>query len=85
VLKLPTGERVERTFESQDALARVRRWAQSCPLLPEAEGRQLQIPASFELATAFPRRKFVASELNCTLRELGLAPSAALLLIEEET
>lgn len=85
VLKLPTGERVERTFESQDPLARVRRWAQSCPLLPEAEGRQLHIPASFELATAFPRRKFVASELNCTLRELGLAPSAALLLIEEES
>ncbi|CAE7404675.1 unnamed protein product [Symbiodinium sp. CCMP2456] len=27
VLKLPTGERVERTFESQDPLARVRRWA----------------------------------------------------------
>lgn len=50
VLKLPTGERVERTFESQDPLARVRRWAQSCPLLPEAEGRQLHIPASFELA-----------------------------------
>eukprot|EP00931_Biecheleriopsis_adriatica_P028854 TRINITY_DN17200_c0_g1_i1.p1 TRINITY_DN17200_c0_g1~~TRINITY_DN17200_c0_g1_i1.p1 ORF type:complete len:445 (+),score=120.61 TRINITY_DN17200_c0_g1_i1:81-1415(+) len=84
VLKLPTGERVERTFEAQDRLSRVRRWAQSCPLLPEAEGRQLHIPASFELATAFPRRKFTAAEMESTLRELGLAPSAALLLVEDD-
>eukprot|EP00930_Biecheleria_cincta_P087225 TRINITY_DN76477_c0_g1_i1.p1 TRINITY_DN76477_c0_g1~~TRINITY_DN76477_c0_g1_i1.p1 ORF type:complete len:464 (-),score=112.69 TRINITY_DN76477_c0_g1_i1:120-1511(-) len=84
VLKLPTGEQVKRTFAAQDALSRVYQWAISCPCLPEAEGRQLQIPESFELATAFPRRCFTASDYNSTLRELGLVPSAALLLVESD-
>lgn len=81
VLKLPTGEQVKRTFAAQDVLSRVYQWATSCPFLPEAEGRQLHIPESFELATAFPRRSFTASDYNSTLRELGLVPSAALLLV----
>eukprot|EP00933_Yihiella_yeosuensis_P016964 TRINITY_DN14324_c1_g1_i1.p1 TRINITY_DN14324_c1_g1~~TRINITY_DN14324_c1_g1_i1.p1 ORF type:complete len:484 (-),score=126.98 TRINITY_DN14324_c1_g1_i1:87-1469(-) len=85
VLKLPTGERVERTFSEQDQLLRVRRWAEACPLLPEAENRPLRIPLQFELATAFPRRLFTRQEWHCSLRDLGLAPSAALLLVEEES
>eukprot|EP00913_Durusdinium_trenchii_P010967 g10293.t1 len=99
VLKLPSGERVERSFEGSETLARVRHWATCCPWLPEAEGRRLQmlfcklgrelgeahvIPSTFQLAIAFPRCRFVAAELERSLRELGLAPSAALLLIEEE-
>lgn len=84
VLKLPTGEQVKRIFSAQDTLSRVRQWAISCPLLPEADGRQLHIPQSFELSTAFPRRRFMASDYNSTLRDLGLVPSAALLLVQSD-
>mmetsp|Transcript_17897 Transcript_17897/g.54361 ORF Transcript_17897/g.54361 Transcript_17897/m.54361 type:complete len:215 (-) Transcript_17897:294-938(-) len=82
VLRLPTGERLERTFGLQDPLSRVRRWAECCSLLPEASGRSLCVPERFELATAFPRRKFGPEEDGKSLAELGLAPSAALLLID---
>ena len=84
VLKLPSGDRVERTFDAQEPLSRVHQWARCCPWLPEAEGRQLLIPQNFQLAMAFPRRRFVASHFEQSLRDLGLAPSAALLLIEED-
>lgn len=83
VLKLPSGERVERTFNAQEPLSRVQQWARCCPWLPEAEGRQLVIPAAFQLAMAFPRRRFTAADCERSLRDLGLAPSAALLLIDE--
>lgn len=63
---------------------KLRAWPRGCPWLPESEGRRLTIPASFSLAIAFPRRRLSHSEAQRTLRELGLAPSAALLLIEEE-
>jgi len=82
VLKLPTGERVERAFCAEQNFSSVRRWAECCALLPEANGRNLQIPADFELSTAFPTRRLGAEDSEKTLSELGLVPSAALLLID---
>lgn len=85
VLRLPSGERVQRSFLAEDTLACVQRWAECCTLLPEAAGRSLHIPEHFELATAFPQRCFGPSDAESTLAELGLAPSAALLLIDKTT
>mmetsp|Transcript_56774 Transcript_56774/g.166150 ORF Transcript_56774/g.166150 Transcript_56774/m.166150 type:complete len:483 (-) Transcript_56774:330-1778(-) len=83
VLRLPTGERVQRTFGAEETLACVRRWASCCALLPEAAGRDLRIPEHFDLATAFPQRTLSQDESEKTLADLGLAPSAALLLINK--
>lgn len=81
VLRLPTGERVERAFGADECLARVHDWAACCALLPEAKERSLQIPTKFELRTAFPPRKLGEDDAERTLAELGLTPNAALLLI----
>merc|ERR1712056_18666 len=32
-LKLPTGERVERSFASQEKLGKIYKWVEACPLL----------------------------------------------------
>jgi len=86
MLRLPTGERLQRTFSAHETLGKVQRWAECCAHLPEAAGQELHIPAKFELNTAFPRRRLGGSEEENqkTLGELGLAPSAALLLISDE-
>merc|ERR1712093_237233 len=54
LLRLPTGERLERTFSADAPLSRVYAWATCCALLPEARGQALSVPAQFELATSFP-------------------------------
>lgn len=85
MLRLPKGERVERSFTAEDTLSKVRRWSECCALLPEAKGQDLAIPARFELYTAFPKRKLGGEEDDQkSLKELGLAPSAALLLISSD-
>ena len=40
---------------------------------------------SYSLSTTFPRREFHQSNMQQTLRELDLAPSAALLIIPSGT
>lgn len=84
MLRLPAGQRVQRTFSVEDNFAKVRRWAECCPWLPEGSGRshELCIPAEFDLALAFPMHRFGADEDEMSLKALGLAPSAALLLID---
>lgn len=82
VLRLPNGERVERTFGANEPLSQVQKWAECCPLLPEARDRILEIPAEFELSTAFPRQTFGPEASHKSLAELGMVPSAALLLID---
>eukprot|EP00401_Gymnodinium_catenatum_P015487 CAMPEP_0117622098 /NCGR_PEP_ID=MMETSP0784-20121206/87968_1 /TAXON_ID=39447 /ORGANISM="" /LENGTH=481 /DNA_ID=CAMNT_0005426031 /DNA_START=41 /DNA_END=1486 /DNA_ORIENTATION=- len=72
VLRLPTGERVVKIY----------RWAECCSLLPEASGRDLRVPEHFELATSFPRRRLGPDAMDSSLGELGLTPSAALLLVD---
>lgn len=83
VLRLPSGERVQRNFGAEEPFSRVLRWAECCALLPEANGRSLQIPERFGLCIAFPRRRLSAEEGDRTLKELELVPSAAILLVDE--
>jgi hypothetical protein len=82
VLRLPSGERVERAFASSESFSRVREWVECCAHLPEARDRDLQIPIHFDLAIAMPPQKFSSEEDDKSLVDLGLAPSAALLVIE---
>lgn len=84
-LRLSSGERVERTFGSTELFSRVRDWVECCEHLPEARDRELHIPSQFELAIAMPPRKFASDEDQKSLMELGLVPSAALLVIETNT
>jgi len=85
VLRLPSGGRVARSFSATDTFGKVRRWAECCAWLPEANGQELIIPAEFELSTSYPPRRFSADDEEKSLQELGLAPSAALLLIDTST
>lgn len=84
-LRLPTGVRIERAFGADEAFERVHQWAECCQFLPEAGDRQLGIPANFGLATAFPRKRLSFPEdRGRSLSDLGFAPSAALLLLDED-
>jgi len=83
LLRLPTGERLERTFSADAPLSRVYAWATCCALLPEARGRALSVPTQFEFATSFPAQKFGVDKAEMTLSELGLSPSATLLLVDK--
>jgi len=83
MLRLPTGERAQRTFAVETPLSRIYAWVQCCALLPEAKGRALQIPAKFSLSTSFPPRPLRGDLKEKTLAELELVPSAALLVVDE--
>jgi len=83
VLRLPSGERVERTFGSSESFSRVRDWVECCAYLPEARDRDLPIPKHFDLAISMPPRKFSSDDDHKNLGDLGLTPSAALLVIEK--
>eukprot|EP00928_Gymnodinium_smaydae_P023945 TRINITY_DN1954_c1_g1_i2.p1 TRINITY_DN1954_c1_g1~~TRINITY_DN1954_c1_g1_i2.p1 ORF type:complete len:444 (-),score=56.53 TRINITY_DN1954_c1_g1_i2:219-1520(-) len=82
MLRLPSGQRIQRTFCSSDPFSKVRRWVRCCPWLPENAGQELSIPDRFDSTLSFPRRQLDPDKDNATLAELGLAPSAALLLID---
>lgn len=69
-LRLPSGERLQRTFLAEQLLHEVYEWAHCCRASPE--------PACFELCTNFPTK--VLTERSATLASLGLVPSAALVL-----
>ncbi|CAH2083949.1 unnamed protein product [Euphydryas editha] len=68
--KLPDGSAHTAHFDSSDTLAHLQRYV--------ADNLHLT-PSSFSLWTAFPRREL--TEREASLRELQLAPSAALLVL----
>ncbi|XP_078661063.1 UBX domain-containing protein 4-like isoform X3 [Branchiostoma floridae x Branchiostoma belcheri] len=68
--RLPDGSSVTNTFASSDSLETARQFV--------AEQLQLQ---SFSMATMFPRRQFTDSDMASSLMDLGLAPSAALVVL----
>lgn len=69
-LRLPSGDRLQRIFRPQQPLAEVYEWAHCC--------RLSAAPKSFELCTNFPVRSL--TDKSATLQDLGLLPSAALVL-----
>jgi len=75
-LRLPSGDRLQRSFLAEAQVSEVYEWAHCCR--PKAE------PAGFELCTNFPVRAL--TDRSATLQASGLCPSAALLLkaVEED-
>lgn len=84
MIRLPAGERVERAFSADTPLSCVYDWAKCCDLLPEGCGRSLSIPSNFEFRSSFPQRRFTRDQGEVTLADLGLVPSAALLIIDND-
>ncbi|CAH1241796.1 UBXN4 [Branchiostoma lanceolatum] len=68
--RLPDGSSVTNTFASRDNLEAARQFV--------AEHLQLQ---NFAMATTFPRRQFTDADMASSLMDLGLAPSAALVVL----
>eukprot|EP00919_Chromeraceae_sp_WS-2016_P075602 GHVR01178808.1.p1 GENE.GHVR01178808.1~~GHVR01178808.1.p1 ORF type:complete len:471 (-),score=132.79 GHVR01178808.1:248-1660(-) len=77
-VRLPSGGRVERAFTCDASLGLVFEWL-DCVHLFHAPPPSFVAPTEFELRQTFPPKSFVKDETR-TLRELGLTPSAALLL-----
>nr|XP_032813032.1 UBX domain-containing protein 4 isoform X4 [Petromyzon marinus] len=70
--RLPDGSYFTNQFSSETTLAEARTFAQQ--VVKNAYG-------DFTLATAFPRRNFTVDDYPRTLQELGLAPSAAIIVL----
>jgi len=85
LVKLPTGKRIERCFGGDSQLSEVYAWVDCAgELAGIVEGAAFEVPEAFELATTFPRK--VLDDHAAKLCDLGLVPSAALMLKElEET
>ncbi|CAJ1402129.1 unnamed protein product [Effrenium voratum] len=73
-VQLPSGERLQRTFQADQTLAQVYEWAHCC--------RPVAQPKRFELCISFPARSL--QDRSATLKDLELVPSAALVLKEVE-
>ncbi|XP_035030743.1 UBX domain-containing protein 4 [Hippoglossus stenolepis] len=70
--RLPDGSSFTNQFPSQSTLQEARHFA-----VQEVGNRY----GNFSLATMFPRREFTSEDLNKTLLELELAPSASIVLL----
>lgn len=70
--RLPDGSSISSQFPAQSRLREARQFAQQ-----EVGGAY----GSFTLATMFPRREFTNEDLDRTLAELELAPSASIVLL----
>eukprot|EP00929_Paragymnodinium_shiwhaense_P096364 TRINITY_DN5793_c0_g1_i1.p1 TRINITY_DN5793_c0_g1~~TRINITY_DN5793_c0_g1_i1.p1 ORF type:complete len:526 (+),score=150.92 TRINITY_DN5793_c0_g1_i1:117-1580(+) len=70
VLKLPSGERLQRVFLATQRLDEVYDWADCC--------RSSPTPSKFELCTSFPTKAL--TDRSETLEAAGLCPSAALVM-----
>eukprot|EP00930_Biecheleria_cincta_P059385 TRINITY_DN45123_c0_g1_i1.p1 TRINITY_DN45123_c0_g1~~TRINITY_DN45123_c0_g1_i1.p1 ORF type:complete len:540 (-),score=141.73 TRINITY_DN45123_c0_g1_i1:43-1662(-) len=83
VLRLPGGQRIERTFGADDTLEKVYDWADCCGELSSLTGGEhIDVPASFQIATTYPRALLL--EKQKSLRELQLLPNAMLALTSSE-
>lgn len=72
--RLPNGSSFTNQFPSQSRLQEAREFA-----VQEVGNRY----GNFSLATMFPRREFTSEDLNKTLLELELAPSASIVLLPQ--
>lgn len=72
--RLPDGSSFTNQFPSQSRLQEARNFAAQ-----EVGNRY----GNFSLATMFPRREFTSEDLNKTLLELDLAPSASVVLLPQ--
>jgi len=73
-LRLPSGDRLQRTFRAEQILAEVYEWAHCCRPKPK--------PLHFELCISYPAQSL--QDKSKSLKELGLVPSAALVLKEAD-
>lgn len=74
--RLPDGSSITNTFPSQSRLQEARQFAAQ-----EVGNRY----GNFSLATMFPRREFTCDDLDQTLLELELAPSASIVLLPQSS
>lgn len=74
--RLPDGSSLSSQFPSQSKLQEARQFA-----VQEVGNRY----GNFSLATMFPRREFTSEDLDKTLLELELAPSASIVLLPQSS
>ncbi|XP_056366295.1 UBX domain-containing protein 1 [Oenanthe melanoleuca] len=76
-LRLPDGRALTQSFRAREPLAAVR-------LFLELQGGSGGPPQPFSLRTAFPRRLFTEEDMEKPLQELGLVPSAVVIVAKKE-
>lgn len=72
-IRLPNGTALTETFDKNEQLAAVRLFVQL------KQGDQAGIP-TFGMMTTFPRKVFGEDDYEMTLEELGLVPSATIMV-----
>ncbi|CAE8678960.1 unnamed protein product [Polarella glacialis] len=84
-LRLPGGQRAERSFAADEQLEAVYHWADCCGELSglrSASSGRFEVPEKFQLATTYPRAPLL--DRSRTLRDLQLLPNAILALNAED-
>ncbi|CAE8615582.1 unnamed protein product [Polarella glacialis] len=84
-LRLPGGQRAERSFPADEQLEAVYQWADCCGKLSglrSASSERFEVPEKFHLATTYPRAPLL--DRSRTLRDLQLLPNAILALNAED-
>ena len=72
-IRLPNGTALTETFDKNEQLAAVRLFIQ----LKQGDGAGL---TSFGMMTTFPRKVFAEEDYDMTLEQLGLVPSATIMV-----
>ncbi len=74
-IRLPTGQALTQTFGAKESLAAVRLYV---------EMNRTDDPGPFTLMTSFPRKMFGNDDMEKPLTELGLVPSAVLIVTKKQ-
>uniref|UniRef100_A0A674H5J8 UBX domain protein 1 n=1 Tax=Taeniopygia guttata TaxID=59729 RepID=A0A674H5J8_TAEGU len=82
-LRMPDGRALTQSFRAQEPLAAVRLFVE-LQGGPGGLGGSGGPPEPFSLRTAFPRRLFTEDDMEKPLQELGLVPSAVVIVAKKE-
>nr|XP_030116380.3 UBX domain-containing protein 1 [Taeniopygia guttata] len=82
-LRLPDGRALTQSFRAREPLAAVRLFVE-LQGGPGGLGGSGGPPEPFSLRTAFPRRLFTEDDMEKPLQELGLVPSAVVIVAKKE-
>ena len=74
-IRLPTGQALTQTFGAKESLAAVRLYV---------EMNRTDDPGPFALMTSFPRKVFSNEDMEKPLSQLGLVPSAVLIVTKKQ-
>lgn len=83
-VRLPDGRALTQSFRAREPLAAVRLFVELHRGTGSTGSGPGSPPEPFSLRTAFPRRLFTEEDMEKPLQELGLVPSAVVIVAKKE-